>query len=161
MIVVSNATPLISLAKINKLHLLKSMYGTLYIPEAVYEEIALKGKERSGAQEVEKAEWIKREKVQNRLSINILRATLSAGESETLVLASELNGDLVLLDEKPARIMADRIGINKTGTLGILVAAKSGGLISEVKPYVDELIAKDFRVSNELYLEILKQAGEI
>ncbi|MEW6104537.1 MAG: DUF3368 domain-containing protein [bacterium] len=99
--------------------------------------------------------------MQNRLSVNILRTTLSAVESETLVLASELNGDLVLLDEKPARITADRIGISKTGTLGILVAAKSGGLISEVKPYVDELIAKDFRVSNELYLEILKQAGEI
>lgn len=161
MIVVSNATPLISLAKINKIHLLELMYGTLYIPEAVYEEIAIKGKEKPAGQEVEKAEWIKREKVQNRLSVNILRATLSAGESETLVLASELNGDLVLLDEKPARITADRIGIRKTGTLGILVAAKVSGLISEVKSSIDELIAKDFRVSNELYLEILRQAGEM
>jgi len=103
----------------------------------------------------------KAKKVQNRLSVSILQTTLSAGESETLVLASELNGDLVLLDEKPARITADRIEIKKTGTLGILVSAKSGGLVSEVKPYVDELIAKNFRVGNELYLEILKQTGEI
>jgi len=161
MIVISNATPLISLAKINKIHLLKLMYGTLYIPEAVYKEIVMGGKEKPGAQEVEKAEWIKRKMVQNRLSVSILRASLSAGESETLVLASELNGDLVLLDEKPARIMADRIEIRKTGTLGILIAAKAGGLISEVKPYVDELIAKDFRVDNELYLEILRQVGEM
>ena len=62
MIVVSNATPLISLAKINKIHLLRLMYGTLYIPEAVYKEIVLEGKEKQGAQEVENADWIKRKR---------------------------------------------------------------------------------------------------
>jgi predicted nucleic acid-binding protein len=58
MIVVSNATPLISLSLINQLGLLKTLYGQVYIPPAVYEEVVTKGRERPGAKEVAQADWI-------------------------------------------------------------------------------------------------------
>jgi predicted nucleic acid-binding protein len=58
MIVVTNSTPIISLAKINKLHLLRDIFGEIYVPNAVYKEVALKGKGRPGSKEIEEAEWV-------------------------------------------------------------------------------------------------------
>ena len=58
MIVVTNSTPIISLAKIDKLHLLRDIFGKIYVPNAVYKEVALKGKGRPGSKEIEEAEWV-------------------------------------------------------------------------------------------------------
>jgi len=43
MIVISNSTPLIALAKINQLQLLKEYFGEVLIPEEVYDEVVRRG----------------------------------------------------------------------------------------------------------------------
>ena len=73
MIVVSNSSPLIALAKIGKLHILKELFGEIIIPKAVWNEVVVKGKGKPGAEEVEKAEWIKVREVKDRLSVEVLK----------------------------------------------------------------------------------------
>ena len=58
MIVVSNSSPIMNLAAVGQLDLLRTLYGRLIIPQAVYEEVAIAGKGRPGASDVEVADWI-------------------------------------------------------------------------------------------------------
>ncbi len=59
MSVVSNASPLINLARVEKLDLLRQLYGELFIPEAVWHEVVIEGVGQPGADEVKTAIWIK------------------------------------------------------------------------------------------------------
>ncbi len=54
--IVSNTTPIISLASIGKLHILKELFGEIIIPQSVYDEI--KAKESYGYKEVD-SDYIK------------------------------------------------------------------------------------------------------
>jgi len=54
-IIVSNAGPLIALAKIERFGLLRALFGKLYIPQAVYDEVVVIGTGRAGANETEQA----------------------------------------------------------------------------------------------------------
>jgi len=86
---------------------------------------------------------------------------LDKGEAEVLVLAKELKANLVLVDEEKARKSAIIAGYEIMGLLGFLVLAKSLNLIGEVRPLIDELEAKKFRISKKLIEETLKKAREI
>ena len=101
MIVVCNSSPLIALAKIERLDLLKSLFGRIFIPEAVWEEVALKGRGKPGGEGMEEAInlWVEKRDVQDKLAVEILLTDLGIGEAETIILAKELNADIVLLDD--------------------------------------------------------------
>jgi predicted nucleic acid-binding protein len=158
--VVSNAGPLITLATLGRLDLLKALFGQVVIPPAVYEEVVVRGSGEPGSREVEEAAWIRTRQVTDRLAVQLLRETLDAGESEALVLAQELDARYVLLDDGQARRKARLIGLEKTGTLGILLMAREAGLILAVGPILDELRRTDFRMSDRVYQAVLAQAGE-
>jgi predicted nucleic acid-binding protein len=158
--VVSNSGPLIALATINKLDLLKDLFGQVCIPQAVYDEVVVYGEGKPGAQETDEAEWIKILEVKDRLAISLLREEMDAGESEAIILAQELNAAYVLIDEAIARRKVRLIGLCMVGTLGLLLMAKEAGLTSAVKPALDELRQTDFRMSSRLYREVLVKAGE-
>ena len=70
---VSNSGPLIALATVSKLHLLKDLFGQIYIPPAVYDEVVVYGEGKPGARETGAAEWIKTVQVEDRLAVNLLR----------------------------------------------------------------------------------------
>jgi len=99
-IVVSDATPLIGLAKINHFFLLKDLFGTVIIPQAVYDEVVTHAPNRPGATEVSQAAWIQTQTVSDKTKVAYLRTDLDQGEAEALVLAKELTADWVLLDEQ-------------------------------------------------------------
>jgi len=159
--VVANAGPLISLAAVGKLDLLKALFEQILIPQAVYDEVVVQGEGEPGSQEVKEAEWIRAAQVQDQLAVHLLRETLDMGESEAIVLAQELNARYVLLDDGLARRKARLIGLRMTGTLGILLMAREAGLISAVRPILDELRQTDFRMSDRIYQEVLLKAGEV
>jgi predicted nucleic acid-binding protein len=159
-LVVSNAGPLITLATISRLDLLKALFEQIVISQAVHDEVVVHGKGEPGSQKVDEATWITTVQVKHRLAVNLLRETLDAGESEAIVLAQELTARYVLLDDGLARRKAQLIGLRMTGTLGILLMAKEAGLIPAVRLVLDELRQTDFRVSDRVYREVLTRAGE-
>ena len=75
-------------------------------------------------------------------------------------MATELNADLIILDEKLGRFHAKHADLKVTGTIGILVKAKAKGFIKELKPLLDELTDKDVWISDNLKIEILKRVDE-
>jgi predicted nucleic acid-binding protein len=85
---------------------------------------------------------------------------MDLGEVETIVLASEINADWVLMDEKKGRRKLTQLNIPKIGTLGILLKAKQLGLISVIKPEIETLQKTGFSISPLVVREILKMAGE-
>jgi uncharacterized protein len=156
--VVSNTTPIISLLKIDKLHILKDLYGEILIPKEVYNEMEA-GRNREFYTDLSKLSWIKIEKIKDEKSLTYF-LDLDKGEAEAIVLATEREADLIILDESLARFHAKHIGIKITGTAGILLKAKQLGYIKEIKPILIELKEKGIWLSNELIHSILELAKE-
>lgn len=88
-VIVSNASPLINLARIGHLTLLQAVYGELVIPQAVWEEVVVAGAGQPGAEEVRRADWIRVCPVTDHHLVNALRQDLDAGEAEAIALAAE------------------------------------------------------------------------
>jgi len=160
-IVVSDTSPINNLAAIGVLDLLRALYGTVVIPEAVYAELTDPNFLVAGSKAVQSLDWIQVRAVTERTMIESLRGELDPGESESIALALELNAERVLIDERRGREVAKRLNLRYTGLLGVLVEAKAQGLIAEVKPSLDALINQaGFWVAKPLYDSVLKLVGE-
>ena len=162
MTVVSNASPLITLARIGQLNLLQQLYNDIVIPEAVWHEVVVEGTNQPGAEVVRSASWVVRRAVTNRLLVQALQQELDAGEAEAIALAVEIGSDLLLMDERLGRDTARHFGMRYTGVVGVLIEAKHKGLIQTIKPFLDALRdLASFRISEALYLRVLQDEGEI
>ncbi|WP_297509270.1 DUF3368 domain-containing protein [Thermococcus sp.] len=149
--VVSNSGPLIALAKVGKLYVLRELFGKIIIPRAVWVEVVEKGRGKPGSDEVASAEWIEVVDVKDKLGVDILRSEIEIGEAEAIVLAKELEADLILLDEKIPRIIAKSLGLNVTGSLAVLFLAWRRGLIDEdMGDLLRELRSKGVYFSDEV-----------
>ncbi len=108
--------------------------------------------------------WIKTQaviSVQRVIDLQTNQSGIDQGEAEAMVLAQELEATLLLIDERRGRAVAEMLGLNVTGLLGVLLQAKRNNFIAAVKPLLDQLIQiGDFRVSRELYDTVLALAGE-
>jgi predicted nucleic acid-binding protein len=161
-IIVSDTSPINNLATINHLHLIHQLYGTLLIPGAVYQELTDPDFPVAGAIEVQTSDWIQTRTVSDRTLVEALSNELDIGEAEAIALAVEIQADQVLIDERRGRLVAARLNLRYTGILGILVEAKSKGLIAEVKPLLDALIYEaGFWVAEPLRNSVLRLVKEI
>lgn len=152
---------MIGLASIGQFDLLQQLFGEIQIAKAVYDETVIQGREDGGAkQQVSTATWIKPVAVQDRLAVEVLLDELDLGEAETIVLARESKADWVLMDEKKGRRKLNQLGIEKIGTLGILLKAKQSGLIEQIRPDVERLIKQSFSISPSLVNSVLRAADE-
>lgn len=161
MIVISNSSPIINLAAIGQLGLLNKLYEKVIIPPAVHHEITVKGAGQAGAAEIEKLKWLEVKSISNQTLVQALRMELDDGESEAISLAVELNANLLLIDERRGRAVANRFGLPYIGLMGVIIEARQKRLIQAVKPLVDDLISKaGFWISQKLYSRVLEEAGE-
>ena len=163
MIVVSDTSPLSGLAIVGKLSLLRALYGQIVIPEAVASELRRGGQDEPRIAQVLSLSWVEIKPSTNHSLIDELQTIykLDKGESEAITLALELTADALLIDERLGRREASRLGLAITGMLGVLLAAKKQNLVSAVRPIVDALIKEaGFRISNQLYGEVMAAAGE-
>lgn len=161
MIVVSDSSPLVSLAAVGQFALLRDLFGRVLIPEAVYQEVVGQGQGRPGAREVAATRWIERHTPTDVPFVRLLNLELDTGEAEAIALATEHEADVVLLDERRGRERAVSLGLEVTGTLGVLVEAKRQGYLIEVRPILDAL--RDdvgFWMSDGLYEHVLVLSGE-
>jgi predicted nucleic acid-binding protein len=156
---VTNTTPIIALALIGELDLLQRLYSQVAIPPAVQQEVLAGGPGAVGSAELQRAAWLRVVRLQDPQRAEML-SDLDRGEAEAIALAQELNADLVLIDERMARRHAERLGLKLSGTLGVLLRAKSLGLIPSVSPLVERLLRGGIRLSESVVAEALRLAGE-
>jgi predicted nucleic acid-binding protein len=147
--VIVNATPLIALGGINQLELLNQLFDEVIIPDAVYEEVVIKGAKKTGAIDLQKADWIKIEKVTSKTTIEPLLLGLDQGELAVIQLGLLINPDFVIIDEKLGRRIAKIMGLSVKGTLGILVAGFYAGYLAkqETLDLVQQLVNNGIRLS--------------
>ena len=150
-IFVCNASPLIAFERLDKLSLLKQLTSKLVIPSAVRKEVF-------GNQPA--PDWIVEQKILQPLSSVTLSPRLGAGEREAIVLALEKSPCYLLLDDLAARRAAQALDIAVIGTVGLLILARQRKLIPKLKPHLDALLARDFRVSERLYDLALSRVQE-
>ncbi|WP_258085103.1 DUF3368 domain-containing protein [Thermococcus thermotolerans] len=157
---VSNSTPLIHLAKMGRLELLREFFGEVLIPEAVHRECVIEGKGSRDSEIIEKADWIKVVDIKDETLKRSLMLELDEGESEAIVLAIERKADLLLIDDYEGREVARALGLKVTGTIGVLLRAKFRGGVSSMREELEKLKETGFWLSEELYKRILEEAGE-
>lgn len=137
MIVVSDTSPILNLARIGHLKLLPSLYH------------------------LASESWLIIATANDRKRVQELRKDLDAGEAEAIVLAIERGADLLLVDERRGRRTAAAEGLKVMGLLGVVAGAKRAGLVDLAKPVLDELIrTARFWIGPELYAEVLAELGE-
>jgi len=160
--VVCNSSVIIALSYIKKLDILWKIFKEIFVPEAVYEEVCLKGKDRVGSKELSKAikeKLIRVAKPRNRLLVTSLVDPLGHGEAEAIVLALELSSNYICIDDKKARQKAKQLGLSVKGTLGILWLALKHGIINQKEFFesLDLLEEFGFRISRKIVMDLLKK----
>ena len=156
---VVNASPLIFLARIERLDLLASLAKLLVVPEAVIREIQA-GSGRDGtADKVKVLPSILQ--VDDRPVPDRIRFwNLGAGESQVLAHGLERPGAEVVLDDLAARRCARSLGLSMIGTLGIVVLCRHRGVISAARPVIETLCEAGLRLGPALIDEALAKVGE-
>lgn len=156
MLVISDTSPLNILVRIDQVNIMPSLFGQVWVPPVVVEELS-----HAGTPQVvrdwmaTRPSWLK---VQAPAIIDE-RIPLDAGERAAICLARELKADLLLLDDQKARRFAQREGLPITGTLGILELAAAQGLLT-LSETVQRLQATDFRLANYLLEEALERDAQ-
>lgn len=148
-IVVSDTSCFIALSKIKELQILQKLYGRIITTPTVVDEFG-----------EHLPEWIQVQPPKDLQKQQLLELQVDRGEASAVILALELEADLIILDDYKARLSAEKLGMNITGTLGVIIRAKKAGILHSIQPLIDKLRKTDFRVSEELLIEALKIAGE-
>lgn len=148
-IIISDASCLIILSKIDRLELLQQVYGNV----STTPEIAAEFGEKI-------PDWIEIKEVKDKDKQLLLEMQVDKGESSAIALALETENSKLILDDYKARITAERMGLKYTGTIGILVKAKKDGIIPSIKPILEKIKQTDFRISTALEAAALQEANE-
>ena len=164
MIVVADTTPIISLLKLNQLDLLKKLFDIVFIPECVLQELTGNINYQAEAEAVLNADFIRPQHITDRSAVNVLMKVnmLDRGESEAIILADELSAEVLLIDERKGRKIAKHLGINLSGTLGVLMKAFDRKLLntSEVLHYLDELQKNNRQLGQKLIDHVKQHIGQ-
>lgn len=159
---VVDASPLIALAKIGRLDLLGVLQCTVYITDAVWNEVA-GDMVWPGAREVAEAvRWGHIKRVHE--GSPDAYAELGAGESATI--SALQPGDMLLMDDRRAlkRVPRDPHSAGSIAasftTVTLLLYAKRVGALPALRPVLDELIAAGFGIASDVYADALQLAGE-
>lgn len=161
MIVVSNSSPLISLARIGRLSILASFFGRILVPSDVHYEVTAAGRGLPGADEVRNAEWIEVAQQTSTADSALERACqdLGAGERSAILLARHLAADLILMDELKARRIAREAGLVTIGCLGVLEAGARKGLVPDLRQTYIDLLRQGIRFDMRLLRDSLARLG--
>ena len=154
-IVVTDSTPIISLLRIGQLEILKDTYQEIIIPYAVLDEVTIKD-----TRFWKKHDWIHAIAIKNLAAKEMFSSALHAGEVEVMLLSKEIGADLVIMDDSLARRHAKYLGLTVTGTIGVLLRAKSIGVIKNIAPVLNKLIQNGFYISDNVFREIMRLADE-
>lgn len=152
--VVVNSTPIIALCNADALFVLHELYGEIIVPRAVYDEVTVKTD--SACNQIKNQDWINVYDVVNLQDKKMYRAKLHDGEVEVMLTAQEITDvDLVVIDDAAAKSTAKYLGLNVTGTLGVLIRAKQEHIISSVRDVLVKIRKNGFYISDDVVNMVL------
>jgi uncharacterized protein len=160
--VVADAGPLIGLARVGLLDLLRQLYGKVLIPVQVLEELQI-SEDRPGSLALRaavQAGWLQSVVVASGEELESLGLALGPGEASAILLAGQGPCRFLLLDERRGRAVAKRRELRVVGTGGVLLTAKQQGLLDRVSAALDRLAEAGYRLAPDLRDQILILAGE-
>ena len=152
MVVIPDASCLIVLRKLNRLDLLRDLYGhgAITVTDIVADEYGM------GL-----PDWATVFKVPTSALLIDLRKRLDAGEASVITLAQITPDSLIVIDEAKGRAVSQEMELPLIGTLGVLVKAKEAGLLKSLKSVLIQLKTEtDFRFSKAVEMAVLRKAGE-
>lgn len=145
-IVIADASCLIVLQNIQRLNLLESLFGEIFITSVVEAEYGLS-----------LPSWIKIEPVQDLTRQTLLEINLDKGEASSIALCLEKTDCLLVIDERKGRRIAKQLNLKIVGTLGIIIKAKENGLIGSLPDVLTELENVGFHLSKNLKEKLLDE----
>jgi predicted nucleic acid-binding protein len=138
-LIIADTSCLIALSNIGKLDILKALCKTVSITP----EIAAEFGEQLPS-------WIQVVPVKDSLALQTIRNSLDLGEASAIALALETANSLLILDDGKARRFAKNLGIEMTGTAGLLITAYEGGFLDDIHAIIDMLRSRDFRLPRDI-----------
>ena len=158
MIIIADSSALVSLAVCDSLSLLEPLFGEIYVPKAVYNEVCISGKVGSDLLE----DFLQsRTKVITLDDFTVFKPEgLGYGELEAMALYESLAADLLLIDDARAKKIAYMNGMEVMGSLGVLLLAKQRGLITQLSSRLKMLSVSELYFDDAIIQKILELAGE-
>lgn len=160
--IIADASPLIVLAQVDSLWLLHKLFSKVLLPPAVHDELEI-AQRRPGYQALERSlaeGWLSLTAVPETEGVAMPSLPTGAGERQAILLAVQRSCRFLLIDDRGGRLAAQKLGIPVVGTAGVLLLAKERGLIPSVGQLLDQLAAKNLRLSPGLRNQLLKLAKE-
>jgi len=166
-LVVSDATPLIYLARIGRIQLLKNLFQHIQVPEEVKVEVIDRGKEKNypDAYIIEEAfddGWVTIGNLtrnnEKRARILMEATGIDLGEAQAILLTRQKAEETILMDQAHARTVARQFGLKSRGTLYLIVVSARTGMLSkeDAKENLSKLVEANFRISTKIYDAALK-----
>lgn len=156
---ICDTSPIQYLHQLGLLQILPALGERVLVPPAVVDELAVGRSLGVNLPDVEGLDWVTVRPPISEVALPLV-THLGPGETEVLMLALEMREAVVVLDDALARQTAETLDLHFTGTLGLLLNAKRVGLIAEVRPWLDQLNALQFRLAPHTYEAVLRLAGE-
>jgi len=148
--IISDTSCFIILSNIGELELLYLVYGQIITTADIADEFGDK-----------LPDWVEIVAVKDKVRQQLLEMQIDKGESSAIALALETAESTLIIDDYKARKVAEQLGLNFTGTIGVIIKAKLIGKIDSIKPILTKIKETNFRISLELENQALIEAGEI
>lgn len=157
MTVVVDTSPLIALDRIGCLEVLPRLFGHVIRPQSVVHELQAGKHIYGGSDALFHARWLT---TMDDPPEMLLRKELGDGETAVIALALRMKAELTILDDLAARNVAAELGLNVTGTLGVLLAAHRKGILKNPRQALSALQDAGFRISDAIIKDIRVSIGD-
>ncbi|RNI33575.1 DUF3368 domain-containing protein [Hanamia caeni] len=147
--IISDTSCLIVLTNISELDLLQKVYGRITTTIEIVTEYG-----------EPLPDWVEIESVKDNYRQQLLEMQVDTGEASAIALALETPDSTIIIDDYRARKIAQKLKLNYTGTIGVIVKAKLKGIIPSVKPILAKIKQTDFRLGIDVEMQALKEADE-
>lgn len=148
-IIIADTSCLILLSKIGELDLLQLLADQVYITSVIKSEFG-----------IALPDWIQIKDPAPTIFQNLLEKEIDAGEISAILLAMETPSSLIIMDDQRGRKVAQRLNLRFSGTLGLFLQAKMKGAIQKISPILEKIRKTNFRIDEQVLLEMQNAAGE-
>lgn len=156
---VSNASPLIALAAIDRLDIFAALNAEVRVPTTVLTEVgAGAAADRADDRVRESGRFVLVGDVP--IVTEVVRWGLDPGEAQAVSQALETAAKGVILDDLAGRRCAQALGLRVIGTLGLIARAKRVGIVAEAAPVIAAVCEAGLYLSEALVRAVLKELGE-